>query len=65
MHIRETLAIICFFLNIWNGVVNYHLLMFVFSFQEYVIDLNVKVFIESLTKNINYEVDLSFISFNV
>ena len=41
MHIRETLAIICFFLNIWNGVVNYHLLMFVFSFQEYVIDLNV------------------------
>ena len=39
--------------------------MFVFSFQEYVIDLNVKVFIESLTKNINYEVNLSFISFNV
>ena len=51
---------------IWNGVVNYHLLMFVFFHSKNMsLILNVKVFIESLTKNINFEVNLSFISFNV
>ena len=66
MHIWKTSVIIPFYPNYmeWRSKLSFIDVRF-FHSKNMSLILDVKVFIESLTKNINFEVNLSFISFNV